>query len=836
MSRKILVLALLLVAGITALSRGQGRLQNTAALSVRHPRIFLTPDNLAAYRTKLGGPLRQDFQDFVSYLDGAYDSAQADSDYVFNIRNYAFLYAVGPVDGIHYGRSMDAYGAKAVDLMRALIASGRIDTGDPGPNYSIMAAGYDWCYPLLSSADRIAVVNFLKTVSKPGGPGGSRSFFHHVEIKYRALYLLAALAFANDGIDDAEAAARLANFSTWIAGDSGIVAARNLVAGADGAVSIGEGYAVNGTGGDGLVMTELQFAEAWRTANGLSAQETFASDNEFRFYPQWMAYAVLPYLSSGNHILFAGHYMDRGTPARDFGELSLALSAMRMYRDIDPNAASLAQWMLDNWMGAIPSSGSITAKRKALLANFIFNPGGVTPRSPSELGLPLSKLFAGTGWVVMRSGWENDNDTAVTFIASPFTRLPAYANANHGSFTIDRGGPLAIHAGRGVHHGFSDVARGYNTITFPDPNEPVGSWPDYWDQGGQRLIFGIPAAVSQITRGSQWDIGGIQRSDLYNGQPEHDYDYIYADVTRAYNGPANNEMYDTSKVALFTRQLVNFRGQDSNASDFVIIFDRTQTTGTQFDKRWMFHPPGRPDGAKSFVISGYASVAPGPSRNNSTAGKNTYDQPSLVTITNTVAGSNGRLFWRPLLPANRIIVEVGGPDASGSFSTATSHEFENAYGKQDIDSGNYGPDLAQWVGQYSLELQPKNRATYDVFLNVLEATTPSQNSMSDTALVNGTSTVGASIGARMVVFNRNQGYIATDTLTVPNAGTYRVLLCDLQPGMSYDVNGTMVRAGSAGTAYVTGTFPAGGSLRIAATGQVANLPLAAPTGLRIVGN
>jgi hypothetical protein len=133
---------------------------------------------------------------------------------------------------------------------------------------------------------------------------------------------------------------------------------------------------------------------------------------------------------------------------------------------------------------------------------------------------------------------------------------------------------LAINAGRGIHHAFSDSTRGSNTITFPDPNEPVGSWPQYWDQGGQRMLFGIPAGVSQMTKGSQWDIGGVQRTDLYDGKSEHDYDSIYADVTRAYNGPANNEMYNTSKVALFTRQFVNFRRQDDDASDFVIVFDR----------------------------------------------------------------------------------------------------------------------------------------------------------------------------------------------------------------------------------------------------------------------
>src|SRR5258705_4882694 len=159
MSRKILALALVLFAGIAALSRGQSPLQGTAGpLSERrHPRIFLTPDNLAAYRTKLGGPLRGDFQEFVSYLDGVYATAQSDSEYYFHVRNYAFLYALGPVPGISYGRSTEAYGAKAIELLKQLVARGNADTGDPGPQTQILAVGYDWWYPLLSSADRVAI-------------------------------------------------------------------------------------------------------------------------------------------------------------------------------------------------------------------------------------------------------------------------------------------------------------------------------------------------------------------------------------------------------------------------------------------------------------------------------------------------------------------------------------------------------------------------------------------------------------------------------------------------------------------------------------------------------
>jgi len=826
------VCLILLTAFIAAVAPLQNAKVSTAAFAP-HPRLLLSAGELPALRTKLAGPLKADFQEFVSYLDSSLSAAAGDSEYYYFMRDYAFLYAVGNVSGISYGNSAANYGAKALELLRKISAAGT--TGDPA--IQTMAETYDWIYPLLSSGDKQAVVVALKAAAfAPGGPGGGKSAFHHREVKDRLNYILAGMAYAGDGIDDADAATRVGSYSTLVSSDTGVQPARNFIAGSEGGVSVGQSYAVNGTGGDGLVMTEMQFTEAWRTANGQSQSAAFTGENSFRYYPQWMAYALTPYkTASGDTILYSGHFMDRGTTAWGFAEMSMILASARLYKTIDPSMASLAQWMMDaGGAGGVNNSG-VTGKRKAVISNFIFNPGGVTAQSPEQLGLPLSKLFKGTGWASMRTSWSDPNATLVTFTASPFTRWPAYANSNHGSFSIDRGGPLAIHAGRGVHHDFSDQTRAYNTMIFPDPNEPVGSWPQYWDMGGQRSLFTVPSALSQYVKGSEWDIGGIKGADLYDGSAAHDYDYVTSNLTRAYNGPANGEQYNTAKLRLFTRQMVYFRRTSANGPDQVVVFDRTETNGLQFDKRWQFHPPGRDDGARSFVISGASSVTAGPSRSGSTEGKKTYTQPDLVTITNNVAPNNGRLFWKPLLPANRIIVEVGGPNSSGAYSNATSHEYESAYGKQDINSGNYGSSLSQWVGQYTLELQPAAKTnTYDVFLNVLEATTPAQGAISTTSLVNGAKTVGASIGSRMVIFNRTEGYVSSDTITVPTGGTYKILFCDLQPGMVYSVNGTNVTANSAGAAYTTATLAANSSLQITATGSVVNLAPAAPTGVRIV--
>jgi hypothetical protein len=100
---------------------------------------------------------------------------------------------------------------------------------------------YDWIYPLLSSGDKQAVVAALKVAAfQPGGPGGGKNAFHHREVKDRLNYILAGMAYAGDGIDDADAATRVGSYSTLVSRDGGVQPARNFIAGSEGGVSVGQ--------------------------------------------------------------------------------------------------------------------------------------------------------------------------------------------------------------------------------------------------------------------------------------------------------------------------------------------------------------------------------------------------------------------------------------------------------------------------------------------------------------------------------------------------------------------------------------------------------------------
>jgi hypothetical protein len=442
----------------------------------------------------------------------------------------------------------------------------------------------------------------------------------------------------------------------------------------------------------------------------------------------------------------------------------------------------------------------------AVFANFIAGDKSITPKSPSALGLPLTKRFGHYGWVVMRTGWDSALDSMVTLMASTYARVDGgFTNFNNGSFTIDRRGPLALNSGSAIHHGYAHSTVAFNTMVFPDPNEAEQR---YWDEGDQRYAFPQFSSVTQMQPGRPHDIGGIKR--LHAGGS---YDYVFADVTRAYNGPSNNDGYNTLKVENFTRQLVYFRPPSQGASDRIVVFDRTKTVDPKFEKRWLLHPSAPGSGIS---INGTGTQV--------RAGKTEFVGADLVTATNTADGSSGKLFSRTLLPAQRKIVLIGGP----------GHEYEDSYGNNDTERADSSAD-PQYAGTYRVEVIPTVRSTTDTFLHVIEATDASTSSPTATGLLTGTGMVGARVGNQIAAFSTSESTITSAEFVVDQAGTYEILVADLQPGASYDVAGTMHVATGAGTIRFTASAAAANMRVIVRLSGMPppTAPPAPPTNVRI---
>ncbi len=318
-------------------------------------------------------------------------------------------------------------------------------------------------------------------------------------------------------------------------------------------------------------------------------------------------------------------------------------------------------------------------------------------------------------------------------------------------------------------------------------------------------------------------MGGIERLERGGSESERDYDYIYSDATRAYNGPrVSDGLGNSLKVSLFSRQLVFVRPETAAGRAYIIVFDRTETTETRFEKRWLLHMAADP------VID-----VPGTTVR---AGMWNYPGAKLVTASVTSDGYHGRLFSQTLLPASRRIVKIGGP----------GHEYEDPYGANDTRAASLDSVFA---GDYRIEVIPTVPSRYDTFLHVLEATDTNVTAPTPAILLNGVGYLGTRVANRVVAFSATETLIDTAELTVDAAGAYRVLLCDLTAGAEYEVSvgatTSLKFASDAGTVYLdSANLSAGSKIRVKKTGQkkaVTTPPRkptvavpSAPTNVRIV--
>jgi hypothetical protein len=166
-----------------------------------------------------------------------------------------------------------------------------------------------------------------------------------------------------------------------------------------------------------------------------------------------------------------------------------------------------------------------------------------------------------------------------------------------------------------------------------------------------------------------------------------------------------------------------------------------------------------------------------------------------------------------LLPERRRIVKIGG----------RGHEFEDAYGINDA-TGKFDPDdarEAEYAGTYRVEVIPQIARTADVFLHVLEAADGGATVPTPTALLKGSGLAGARVGDKIVAFSTSESLVNDGSLTIDQGGYYRVLFCDLIPGVDYTITGSTapLTSTSAGLLYADVAATPGLSISIKAVGN-----------------
>ncbi|MBN2137261.1 MAG: heparinase II/III family protein [Sedimentisphaerales bacterium] len=316
----------------------------------------------------------------------------------------------------------------------------------------------------------------------------------------------------------------------------------------------------------------------------------------------------------------------------------------------------------------------------------------------------LSHFSPGPGHIYARSSWKED---ATYFFFKASDRFTAHQHLDVGHFVIYKNAELIGDAGHydafGSAHDVNYHLRtiAHNTILVRDPAE---KWPAIRvgnvtaNDAGQHHNWphhngAVADPQSWIKDKTLYDI-----ADITAFEDKGPYLYLAADCTGAYS---------PQKLEYFTRQIVFIR------PDTFVIFDRVRAT--------------RPEFKKTFLLQAMEIPA--------------RREDSLV-----VTNGTGRLFIQTILPAERDIRLVSGPDL------------------YKIDAIDYPPSRDTGPApKCRIEISPKVSANTDYFLNVLTASDTTADSARPARMEQDSSKVTLIAGQYSITFDKSSPAFSIDT-------------------------------------------------------------------------
>lgn len=258
------------------------------------------------------------------------------------------------------------------------------------------------------------------------------------------------------------------------------------------------------------------------------------------------------------------------------------------------------------------------------------------------------------------------------------------------------------------------------------------------NDGGQRLPNGRyePRSLNVLLEpGNGYRTGKVLASSFGPDSQTPDYSYLKGDITEAYS----------SKVKEVKRTFTFLNLKNKKVPAAFIVFDKLVSSSSSFKKFWLLHSIEEP------VIKG-----------------------NKVTIARTTYGDNGKLSIITLLPTieNAMLTLVGGPGKEfwvfgTNYGSEPTYKRENSY------------ERATW----RVELSPKDQASEDYFLNVMQVMENNNNQILNVKRIDGEKVVGVQISDRVVIFSKSSEVMdGTFTFSINDGGTFKILLTDLLPG------------------------------------------------------
>lgn len=400
------------------------------------------------------------------------------------------------------------------------------------------------------------------------------------------------------------------------------------------------------------------------------------------------------------------------------------------------------------------------------------NGGGISPvyilltnlekieqKNPNDL--PLAGYFDSmSSTILSRTSWDDNKEGDGILVRMNFNQIFAggHQHADSGAFEIYYKGALAIDSGlynsqpwerpdgtieKNLDYGSAhdtnyhklSVAHNVMLVRGAADNEFGGYGNTTKYDGGQlaniaSLVLRASGEIQARANSSIVKYDDIYKEGIYQGKAlsqdigpdpkDPEYSFVKADITDA---------YPKSSVEKYTRQMMFLNFKDKEYPGAMIVFDNVKSADKQREKAWLLHVEDEP------VLT-----------------------ENTITVKRTTNGSQGRLINETLLPEVSDIEyrKIGGE----------GHEFE-------VDGHNYTAikkNTTYEHGNWRIELVPKTKKQQDYFLNVLQISDNNDEiiPLKSELIKNDNDYVGVKIKDKVALFSRTGESLSKKIeLTVP---------------------------------------------------------------------
>ncbi|PYI56378.1 DUF5018 domain-containing protein [Paenibacillus flagellatus] len=627
-----------------------------------HPRLFVrTADDIAELKAKLATELMKPAWKAVQ-ANAARSNADPDV-----IKAKAMMYVLG--EG-------EAYGRQAVSLFDGYVKSFR-DTSARGIGHMLVmgAIVYDWCYPLLSEANKTewnALFQSHAEKMEIGYPPDAQGAIsgHGAEDQLLRDQLSWAIAVYDERPDVyGTVAGRL--FERY-------VPVRNWYYGS-GMHHRGDSY------GPGTMASDYVASLLFKKMSGIDLFGPSQRDVMYHYL-----YARRP---DGSLLRNGDSYEDDQHPYGQYWRNSWPwMTSASLWKD-----PYLQGEFLRNYAGA-DGTGAIEAGKLDPVLELLYADPFVEAKPTSDL--PLTRYFGSPhGSMIARTGWTAGMDAGSSDVVADVrmneTFFSGHQHLDAGAFQLYYKGALAIDSGNyalyeSPHHmNYSRRTIAHNAMLVYDPDEKPewhdktpGTYEDPFDGGKPKPLVNDGGQFWPNQAYEPYDLADIQNPDKgYTGRggvtavqfgPDRiapNFSYIKGDLTNHYS----------DKVEDYSRSFVFLNLKNGNHPAAVVVRDRVTASNAAFKKTWLLHSIQPP------VIDG-----------------------DTTTIVRDADGYDGKLVNTTLLPHEATIVAVGGP----------GKEFADYEGTNWPETRNV--TSSSETGAWRVEVSPKEAAATDSFLNVMQ--------------------------------------------------------------------------------------------------------------------